>query len=375
MDSISDWPQEVDFNKLQIINIDSECNQSRLVHQLLAKMSVAKQSTCLFCTFKQVARHGKPVARRQFHSSPSQALPRIKSSREKINKLPKDEIEKHYTPEQAAAIELTQQHLGSSIEDMHERTNDNWRPWAMRYQQDMTQIDPSYDKPVRKPWTNIDPNSRLKTEDELDEDMVKFMQNMPADDTEAEKALMKFLAENRVTVGTPESEFDTRSPIAASLPHMGSPVSSKKPDKKDKKGGGQEKDDDVNPALVRLMQMTGFNQAQLRKLRVKSIVSHRVVNQTRLGKIQKQYWLSVAGNGNGLLGIGEGKSEEGSEGMIQSQYRAIRNMVPIMRYEQRTIFGTVEGKSGATELSISTRPPGEINLRSRNSANYVQGLD
>ena len=335
-------------------------------HQIRHNMSLSKPSACLFCTFKQVAKRGNPLARRQFHVSSPQALPRVKSSREKIVKLPKDEIEKHYSPEQAAAIQLTQQHLDSSIEDMHERTNDNWRPWAMRYQQDMTQMDPVYDKAVKQPWTTIDPNSRLKTEDELDDDMVEFMQNMPTDEREAEEALMKFLAENRVTVGRPESEFDTRSALAPQLPKMSKSDTSQqaaqpKKKKKDAEQGQHANQDkeDINPALIRLMQMTGFDAVQLRKLRVKSMVSHRVVNQTRLGKIQKQYWLSVAGNGNGLLGVGEGKSEAGVEGMLQSQYRAIRNMVPILRYEARTIFGTVEGKSGATELSISARPPGE----------------
>jgi small subunit ribosomal protein S5 len=87
-------------------------------------------------------------------------------------------------------------------------------------------------------------------------------------------------------------------------------------------------------------------------------VNHAVVNQTRLGKVRKTYVLSIAGNGKGLLGIGEGKSEEPTEARTQSQYRAIRNMQPIPRYEQRTIYGDVKGKVGAVELQLMTRPPG-----------------
>lgn len=33
-------------------------------------------------------------------------------------------------------------------------------------------------------------------------------------------------------------------------------------------------------------------------------------------------------------------------------------MQPILRYEDRTIFGDVEGKVGAVELKLMTRPPG-----------------
>ena len=111
--------------------------------------------------------------------------------------------------------------------------------------------------------------------------------------------------------------------------------------------------------MLRLMQMTGLNTGQISSLRVKSIVDHRVANQTRLGKIYKMYYLSVAGNGNGLVGIGEGKSADSAEARTQSQYRAIRNMRPIMRYEGRTIFGDVKGKMSATELELYSRPPGK----------------
>ncbi|KAG9981445.1 hypothetical protein KCU78_g21479, partial [Aureobasidium melanogenum] len=35
-----------------------------------------------------------------------------------------------------------------------------------------------------------------------------------------------------------------------------------------------------------------------------------------------------------------------------------RNMKPIPRYENRTIFGEVEGKVGASVVQLSSRPPG-----------------
>jgi small subunit ribosomal protein S5 len=122
--------------------------------------------------------------------------------------------------------------------------------------------------------------------------------------------------------------------------------------------GKQERSEEMTDALKRLLQTTGYTLDMIRSLKLKTLVSHPVVNQTRLGKVRRQYCLSIAGNGNGLLGIGEAKSEESGDAVTQSKYRAIRNMQPIMRYENRTIFGDVRGKVGAIELKLMTRPPG-----------------
>src|SRR5690606_23339991 len=85
-----------------------------------------------------------------------------------------------------------------------------------------------------------------------------------------------------------------------------------------------------------LSRLTGFSIAELKRFTVRSMVFHRVVNQTRMGKIQRFYALNIAGNGNGLIGIGEGKSAEpGDAGQIAT-YMALRNLEPIPRYEGRT---------------------------------------
>ncbi|KAF2094950.1 hypothetical protein NA57DRAFT_45928 [Rhizodiscina lignyota] len=115
---------------------------------------------------------------------------------------------------------------------------------------------------------------------------------------------------------------------------------------------------DEDPHLRRLIQQTGFTAEQIRKFRVKTLVQHAVVNQTRMGKIRSLYFLTIAGNGNGLLGIGEGKATENEDGQRQSIMAAIRNMKPVHRYESRTIYGEVEGKVGAVEVKLSARPPG-----------------
>jgi small subunit ribosomal protein S5 len=96
--------------------------------------------------------------------------------------------------------------------------------------------------------------------------------------------------------------------------------------------------------------------------KIKVLVMHRVVNQTRLGKIQSMYVLAVAGDGHGRLGIGEGKATEADEATDKARQAAVRNMRPIPRYEERTIFGEVKGKVAACEVQLMSRPPGEFHL-------------
>lgn len=122
--------------------------------------------------------------------------------------------------------------------------------------------------------------------------------------------------------------------------------------------GVQYSNEEEDPHLTRLCQQTGLTRDEIRRIRVKNLVSHRVVNQTRMGKIQSLYFLTIAGNQDGMLGIGEGKAAEDEDGKRQAMMNAIRNMKPIARYEERTIYGDVEGKSGASVVQLSARPPG-----------------
>lgn len=265
-------------------------------------------------------------------------------------------IPQHYSAEQRAAIEAAQNLI--DLEKLDKQTGLRTDPWKMKYYDDLTKIDPVVDKPVRAPWTTVDDRSRLKTEDELEDDLIKFMQEIPAPkhENDFDPALWdKFDKNLRLTVGREEAERKPRTALAPDLPN----ISEAPPPKKITKGDEVVVAEPPSPALVRLMQMTGYDRRQISQLRVKSIIQHRVVNQTRLGKIQKVYVLSIAGNQNGLIGIGEGKAVDGSSAILQSQYRAIRNMTPIIRYEDRTIFGDVNGKVSATELELYSRPPGK----------------
>jgi small subunit ribosomal protein S5 len=273
-------------------------------------------------------------------------------------------LEEKYSPAQIEAIKAAEADVpGKDIDKAAQRAD----PWSLNYFDDLSEIHPVVDKAIPAPWSNTDPNPRLKDTDELAADFAKYVLDpkFPQSGTKEEwkkgmDPITKFNQTNPLTVG--QRETGIKQPRSALAPELTS-TKPKKPAKKEKrdgeKRGSQRDEEEASPALVRLMQMTGYTRQQIAGLRVKSIISHRVVNQTRLGKIGKQYFLSIAGNGQGLIGIGEGKAEEPQEARLQSQYRAIRNMQPILRYEGRTIYGDVTGKVSATELELYARPPGK----------------
>ena len=118
-------------------------------------------------------------------------------------------------------------------------------------------------------------------------------------------------------------------------------------------------EEEEDPRQKRLLQYLGWDKQKLRTIRVKTLVTHGVTNQTRMGKIRSLYFLTIAGNQDGLLGVGEGKSVEPDEGRKQSVMSAIRNMRPVPRYENRTTFGDLERKVGATKVQLFARPPGK----------------
>lgn len=90
----------------------------------------------------------------------------------------------------------------------------------------------------------------------------------------------------------------------------------------------------------------------------KVLVRRYVSNQTRLGKIRSSYVLAIAGNEDGWLGLGEAKSTDSETATNKAKLAAIRNMQPIRRYENRTIYGHVEAKIGGTIVQLYSRPPG-----------------
>ena len=332
---------------------------------LRSTLSKAMNASSSFrCLFANTATPARSCLRRKFHSSPSlHARPppkhlSVKGSekhpRRRISArdfkpysdAEKAALSKHYTPAQVAAIEAGE--AAVDPDDLAKQATIREDPFALQYLDDLSKIRPVIDKPVRAPESNYDPNLRFKEEDEIAEDFVHWAKNVAPNASDEDSA--EYLRNMRLTVGKEEAERNPRSYLAPAIPKLDSLAPRKASD-----ADGKE---DLDPSLVRLMRQTGFSLVEIRRFRVKNLVTHRVVNQTRLGKIQSIYYLTVAGNGRGLLGLGEGKSAEPEDARRQAMYAAIRNLQPISRYEDRTIYGDVKGKVGATELELMTRPPG-----------------
>lgn len=126
-----------------------------------------------------------------------------------------------------------------------------------------------------------------------------------------------------------------------------------------------QEDEDLDPEgkYQELSRQTGMSVKKIIELytkNTKSLVTRWVSNQTRLGKIRSTSIIAAAGNGKGWLGLGVAKSVDPSIADAKAKLAAIRNMRPVRRYEQRTIYGNVEGKSGATVVQLFSRPPGTL---------------
>jgi small subunit ribosomal protein S5 len=267
----------------------------------------------------------------------------------------KAHLAKVYTPEQIAAIEAGEASIDSK--DMADQFGVRRDPMKLLYVDDFSVVEPGVDKHIRAPESNSEYNPQLKTEEDFAADFGRFFAEMPENGSVSD--WVRFVETLRVTKGKEEAELNPHSAMVPDLFGPGENLSGQKQQQEMKETEEKGKEsEEMTDALKRLLQDTGFDAMEIRSLRTKTLVAHSVVNQTRLGKVRRQYCLSIAGNGDGLLGIGEAKSEEAPDAALQSKYRAIRNMQPIMRYENRTIFGDVVGKVGAVELKLMNRAPG-----------------
>ncbi|TDZ23136.1 37S ribosomal protein S5 [Colletotrichum orbiculare MAFF 240422] len=115
---------------------------------------------------------------------------------------------------------------------------------------------------------------------------------------------------------------------------------------------------DPTGELSKIKAVTGLKISDILKILTKPVVFRSVHNQTRLGKIRSTSVIVVAGNGDGRLGLGEAKSTDATVAMATAKMLAIRNMKPIRRYENRTIYGEVQKKISGTVVKLQSRPPG-----------------
>jgi small subunit ribosomal protein S5 len=384
---------------------------SCLLRRSAASIAKPSSSSTLRPLHTTSIRHGR--RRPHYASLPATELAQIDETAKGFTQYTDEELKAlkhHYTPEQLAALEEAERAI--DLRDLVTQgvfRGDHWRP---TYLDDFTTLDPFLDKKQVK-----DPSyaGRVKL---IDEDTFRdqFEKRQEAGDEDPRSIDELFrLAEHRLDLSDKERKFlsglkryrgtDREAEIRSYLEKYAGKFLSKPHDPNESNldswarlgadindplwlvsGDGKEKgldedysavaaevpkfddprirwpfgeDDDANAAgLKRLALQTGFTQNEIKRFTVKNLVTHRVVNQTRMGKIASMYNLCIAGNREGLLGIGEGKSAEPEDSMRQARMNAIRNMKPIHRYEDRTIFGEVKGKVGAVEVQLSSRPPG-----------------
>ncbi|EEH40339.1 mitochondrial 37S ribosomal protein MRPS5 [Paracoccidioides lutzii Pb01] len=339
-------------------------------------MSLVSPVRCLFCTLSRAPVTSIP--QRQFHQSISRCAkkkkpivsvtPPKKLKPEQFSPYTEDakkRLAEEYTPEQIAAIEAGEKSIDPR--DMASQFAQRDDPWAFKYLDDFSTVEPVVDHHIRKPITKSVPIPRMKTEQELMTEVANYLEQMSEEDAEHHpEKIFEFMNEMDL-VKDPVDEASSLVPDITqpyeTIDNIGEGpnLQLRREDLK-----RQARDPNILESEDPEMQMnyekvslaTGWPVNMLRGLHVKALVKRSVANQTRLGKIRQWSLLSVAGNGRGLLGIGEGKSREFGDAMMQAHARAIRNMRPVLRYEERTIYGDVRGKVGATELQLMHRPPG-----------------
>ncbi len=126
-----------------------------------------------------------------------------------------------------------------------------------------------------------------------------------------------------------------------------------------RRGSENDKDNhDPEGIYKALRAITGMTVRAIKDTPVKIVVIRKVANQTRLGKIQSSDVMAIAGDGNGRLGLGIGRSVDAGTATIKARLAAIRDMRPIVRYENRTIYGNIKAKISGTVVELFARPPG-----------------
>lgn len=101
-----------------------------------------------------------------------------------------------------------------------------------------------------------------------------------------------------------------------------------------------------------------LSRSEMADLHYYPLFTRRITQQTGKGKIHRQYSLVVVGNGNGLVGYGEGKDEELPRATDKAYAEAIRNMDYVERFENRTVWTETQTKLGATRIILRPRPLG-----------------
>lgn len=301
----------------------------------------------------------------------------------------KTSLSERYTPAQMKAIEAGEKAI--DINDLEDHGVVRTDLGALSYYEDFSKTRTMLDR-TQKYEGPLHPSTRPMTDDEVFarekeilKEIVAAKPPPPAElDPESEE-YQKYFIPTRIDQMKAESLTevyrDNNGPvplnkIGYSLEAPGLPINIFGGDSKTKaKEKEEEKIDERDPDGIynRLIQQTGYTLDEILAFKVKILVRHRVVNQTRLGKVASLYCLAIAGDEKGRLGLGEAKGQEMDETQNNARITAIRNMKPIPRYEDRTIYGEVEAKVSAVEVKLRSRPPG-THSRNVNRTNLLTNV-
>ncbi|KAF2706675.1 37S ribosomal protein-like protein S5 [Pleomassaria siparia CBS 279.74] len=357
-------------------------------------MSVCRPARCLFLRTTSTTLPKPTPPNRNFSTSTPRTArrrrphyPSIKASDLKIlneaasvqfptyNPTESSLAAKKYTPAQLAAIKAAETVIDPR--DLYTQGQDRSDPWLLPYESDLRNMDPVKDHAPKKSIEDIKGRKEFRRTNRVERDeaiarvttenMAKFYPDgVPTGEKTSEQHQ---LWEEAIVASMTQAALDPRTTYwskdpkvvealadpehSALLPDL--PRIENRMAKMTRRLSTEEEED---PRQKRLLLYMNWDKQQLKGVRVKTLVVHGVTNQTRMGKIRSMYYLTIAGNGDGLLGVGEGKSVEPEEGRKQSVMAAIRNMRPVPRYENRTTFGDLEKKVGATVVRLYSRPPG-----------------
>ena len=357
-------------------------------------MSVCRPARCLFSKAASTTLP-KPPPQRSFHASVTRQArkrrphyPSIKADDLKLlnqaaeAEYPKYDtsetslLEKRYTASQIAAIKAAESTIDAR--DVLTQGQQRTDPWRLDYEDDLAEVDPVTDRPERLTGEDIPGKKTFKLANDVERDEAisriatenlakMYPEGIPEGQLDPiEEQKLQDALEAAITQATldPRATYTSKNPavlealadprhsiVAPDLPRIDNRMV-----RQTRRLSTEEAED---PRQKRLLQYLGWDKDKLKTIRVKTLVAHGVTNQTRMGKIRSMYYLTIAGNRDGLLGVGEGKSVEPEEGRKQSVMSAVRNLKPVPRYENRTTFGDLEMKVGATKVQLFSRPPGK----------------
>ncbi|KAI3427984.1 hypothetical protein D9Q98_006373 [Chlorella vulgaris] len=94
------------------------------------------------------------------------------------------------------------------------------------------------------------------------------------------------------------------------------------------------------------------------EFRMKVVDVNRTCKGTRTGGLYRYSSMVVVGNGNGVLGWGQGKAAEVNDSVQKAFQRACRNLYPISRYNDHTITEPMNAKYGQVKVVMYPRASG-----------------